>query len=76
VTEISQQSRRRKYVVDSLASIIFWVPLYLIFNFLVLHLEIWQVLVFAGFSAAINFVFGGLFGRFLDWWRKKLANHY
>jgi len=76
VTEISQRSRKRKYVIDSLASIVFWVPLYIIFQTFGLHLEIWQVLVFAGFSAAINFAFGGLFGRFLDWWRKKLTNHY
>jgi len=75
VTEISQRSRTRKYVIDSLASIVFWVPIYLIFNMFALHLEIWQVLALAGFSAIVNFAFGGLFGRFLDWWRKKLTNH-
>jgi len=75
VTEISQRSRKRKYVIDSLASSVFWVPIYIMFNTFVLNLEIWQVLVFAGFSAIVNFTFGGLFGRFLDWWRKKLSNH-
>jgi len=76
VTEISQRSRKHKYVVDSLASIVFWVPVYLVFNIFILQLEIWQVLALAAFSAIVNFAFGGLFGRFLDWWRKKLINHY
>jgi hypothetical protein len=76
VTEISQWSRKHKYVVDSLASIAFWVPIYFVFNIFILHLEIWQVLALAAFSAIVNFAFGGLFGRFLDWWRRKLINHY
>ena len=61
---------KKKYIIDSLASIVFWVPLYLIFNYFVLNLELWQVLATAGFSAIVNFTFGGLFGRFLDWFRK------
>lgn len=60
----------KKYIIDSLASIVFWIPLYIIFNYFILKLEIWQVLASTVFSALINFVFGGLFGRFLDWWRK------
>ena len=75
MTEIRQRSKTRKYVIDSLASIAFWVPIYLLFNIFVLHLEIWQVLALAGFSAIVNFVFGGMFGRFLDWWRRKLNNN-
>lgn len=67
-----EQDKKRKYVVDSLASIAFWVPIYLIFNTFVLQLEIWQVLALAGFSSVVNFAFGGLFGRFLDWFRRKL----
>ncbi|MFQ5968888.1 MAG: L-alanine exporter AlaE [Nitrososphaerales archaeon] len=76
MTEIRQHIKTRKYVIDSLASIAFWVPIYLVFNTFILHLEIWQVLALAAFSAMVNFAFGGLFGRFLDWWRKKLTNHY
>jgi hypothetical protein len=75
VTEIRQRSKTRKYIIDSLASIAFWVPIYLIFNIFVLQLEIWQVLALAGFSAIVNFAFGGLFGRFLDFWRKKLKSN-
>ncbi|MEM0029968.1 MAG: L-alanine exporter AlaE [Candidatus Nitrosocaldus sp.] len=63
---------RRRYIIDSVASIVFWVPLYIIFNLFVLRLELWQVLALAGFSAVVNFVFGGLFGRFLDAWRRLL----
>ncbi len=62
----------KKYIIDSLASIIFWVPLYIVFNYFVLQLEIWQILATAAFSALINFAFGGLFGKFLDWWRRLL----
>lgn len=71
MTELSNRNRKRRYAIDSLASIAFWVPIYLIFNIFVLQLEIWQVLTIAGFSAIVNVTFGGLFGRFLDWWRKK-----
>lgn len=70
-----KRSDRRRYVLDSAASVAFWVPIYLIFNVLVLHLEIWQVLAMAGFSAIVNFAFGGLFGRFLDLCRKKLGRY-
>lgn len=73
--EIHRSSKTRKYVIDSAASIAFWVPLYLVFNAYVLHLELWQILAMAGFSAVINFAFGGLFGRFLDWWRRKLKSN-
>jgi hypothetical protein len=38
-------------------------------------LEIWQVLAMAAFSAIMNFSLGGLFGRFLDWWRKNFKVH-
>jgi hypothetical protein len=75
VTEIRHRSKTRKYIIDSLASIAFWVPIYLVFNILVLHLAIWQVLALAGFSAVVNFAFGGMFGRFLDWWRRKLKSN-
>lgn len=67
--------KSKKYIIDSLASIVFWVPLYIVFNYLVLRLEIWQILAMAAFSATINLVFGGLFGRFLDLWR-RLFNVY
>ncbi len=60
----------KRYIIDSLASILFWVPLYIIFNYFVLNLEVWQVLATAAFSTAINLIFGGLFGRFLDLWRR------
>ncbi len=63
---------KRLYIVDSLASIVFWVPIYIIFNVYVLRLELWQVLALTSFSAVINFAFGGLFGRFLDRWRRLL----
>ncbi len=63
---------KRLYIVDSLASIVFWVPIYIIFNVYVLRLELWQVFALATFSAIINFAFGGLFGRFLDRWRRLL----
>ncbi len=66
---------RRRYIIDSLASIVFWVPLYVIFNLFVLRLELWQVLALAGFSAVVNLAFGGLFGRFLDTWRRLLKVH-
>lgn len=72
MTELSNRNRKRRYAIDSLASIVFWVPIYLLFNIFVLQLEIWQLLTLAGFSAIVNVAFGGLFGRFLDWWRKKL----
>jgi hypothetical protein len=70
-----EKDRRRLYVIDSLASIVFWVPIYIVFNIFVLRLEVWQVIALASFSAVINFVFGGLFGRFLDKWRRILLRH-
>jgi hypothetical protein len=72
VKEIQRGVKFRKYVIDSAASIAFWVPLYVVFNMFALQLEFWQILALAGFSAIVNFAFGGLFGRFLDRWRRIL----
>ena len=75
VREIRHRSKTRQYIIDSLASITFWVPIYLVFNIFILNLEIWKVLALAGFSTIVNLVCGGLFGRFLDLWRKKFGSN-
>ena len=61
-----------KYLLDSLASISFWTPLYFVFGALVLHLDYWQLLLGTIFSIIINFSCGGLFGKYLDVIRAKL----
>ena len=59
---------RRKFLVDSAASVIFWTLVYIpIFAYTSKSIEL--ALVGLGSAAAIEIVFGGAYGRFLDWFR-------
>lgn len=60
---------RRRFVADSVATAIFWTVIYTpIFLFTSKSLEL--ALVGLGTSALVEVVFGGVFGRFLDWFRR------
>jgi hypothetical protein len=62
-------ARRRKFVADAFATAIFWTVIYTpIFLFTSKSLDL--ALVGLGSSALVEVVFGGFFGRFLDWFRK------
>jgi len=62
----------KKFLVDSIGNAIFFVPMMALLNFTVLQLEPWQLLVSAGFSLFAAFVLGGVYGKFLDLWRRWL----
>ncbi len=60
---------RKKFVADSLATAIFWTVIYTPI-FLITSKSLDLALVGLGSSALVEVVFGGLFGRFLDWFRR------
>ena len=60
----------RKFAVDAISMAIFWVIVYTPV-FLYTSKSIEAALVGLGSSAALEIVFGGLYGKFNDWVRKK-----
>jgi hypothetical protein len=59
----------KKFVVDSIASAIFWTLVYIpVFVYTSKSIEL--ALVGLGSAALIEILFGGAYGRFLDWFRR------
>jgi hypothetical protein len=59
----------KKFVIDSIASAIFWTLVYIpVFAYTSKSVEL--ALVGLGSAALVEIVFGGAYGRFLDWFRK------
>ncbi len=59
----------KKFVIDSIASAIFWTLVYIpVFAYTSRSVEL--ALVGLGSAALVVIVFGGAYGRFLDWFRK------
>jgi hypothetical protein len=62
----------RRFVVDSLACAIFWTVIYIPI-FLYTSKSIGLALLGLGSAAAVEILFGGLYGKFLDAFRRKLG---
>ena len=67
----------RRFVLDALANYIFFVPMFIALNTtpFFLGLAYWNlenVVTYLLTSLFGSFMMGGVFGRFLDVWRKKL----
>lgn len=59
----------RKFVIDSVASAIFWTLLYIpVFVYTSKSAEL--ALIGLGSAALIEILLGGVYGRFLDWFRR------
>ena len=63
----------KQYLIDSLATAIFWSAIYIPFNHYVWGLSWEATLGISGTGSLLMFAFGGVFGWFLDKWRKKLV---
>lgn len=67
-----KQRNGRKFVVDSIASAIFWTVVYIpVFVYTSKSMEL--ALVGLASAALIEIVFGGVYGRFLDWFRRTFG---
>ncbi len=62
----------KKFVIDSVASAIFWTMVYIpVFVYTSKSVEL--ALVGLGSAALIEILFGGAYGRFLDWFRRAFG---
>ena len=62
----------KKFLVDSVASAIFWTLVYIpVFAYTSKSVEL--ALVGLGSAALIEILFGGAYGRFLDWFRSAFG---
>jgi hypothetical protein len=66
------ENKYRRYLLDTLLSVIFWVPVIGIWSFAVAKLDSSEVLNVMAGTAAINASVGGLYGRLLNKWRETL----
>jgi hypothetical protein len=62
----------KKFIADSIGTAVFWTAVYLPI-FLVTSKSLEFALVGLGTSALVEVAFGGVFGRFLDWFRRALG---
>jgi hypothetical protein len=63
----------KKYGLDTVLSLVFWVPVIGIWSYALAGLEGWELLSVITGTAAINASLGGLYGRVLNRWRKTLG---
>ncbi len=60
----------KKFVIDSIATAIFWTIVYIpIYSYT--SKTLYYALIGLGLAALVEVAFGGLFGRYLDWFRTK-----
>lgn len=62
----------KKFVVDAASMAIFWTAVYTPV-FLYTSKSIEAALIGLGSSTVLEILLGGVYGRFLDWFRKKLG---
>lgn len=63
----------KKYVFDTILSLVFWVPVIGIWSYAVVRLDSWELISVMAGTAAINASLGGIYGRLLDKWRHALS---
>jgi hypothetical protein len=61
--------RVKKFVMDSIGTAIFWTIVYIPI-YLYTSKTLYFALVGLGLAALVEVAFGGIFGRYLDWFRK------
>jgi hypothetical protein len=66
------ENKYRRYLLDTLLSIIFWVPVIGVWSFAVAKLDYSELLSVMAGTAAINASVGGLYGKLLNKWREIL----
>lgn len=67
----------RKFILDASANYLFFVPLYIVLNTVTIFfgLPYWDlnnIIVYVLTAIFGSFFLGGVYGRILDFWRKKL----
>ncbi len=66
------ENKYRRYLLDTLLSVIFWVPVIGVWSFAVAKLDYSELLSVMAGTAAINASVGGLYGKLLNKWRETL----
>jgi hypothetical protein len=66
------ENKYRQYIVDTLLSVIFWVPVIGVWSYAVAKLEYSELISVMAGTAAINASVGGLYGKLLNKWRETL----
>ena len=62
--------KAKKFILDSIGTAIFWTLVYIPI-YLYTSKTLYYALVGLGLAALVEVAFGGIFGRFLDWFRKR-----
>ena len=64
-------TKLRKFVADSIGTAVFWTAIYAPI-YLLTSRSVDYALLGLALSAAVEIAFGGIFGKFLDWFRKEI----
>ena len=63
-------NKYQKYLLDTVLSLAFWVPMIGMWSYFVAKLEGWELVNVMIGTAIINASLGGLYSRVLDKWRR------
>ena len=63
-------NKYQKYLLDTMLSLAFWVPMIGIWSYFVVKLDGWELVNVLIGTVIINASLGGLYGRVLDKWRR------
>ncbi len=66
------ENKYRRYLLDTLLAIIFWVPVIGVWSLVVAKLDYSELLNVMVGTAAINASVGGFYGKLLNKWRETL----
>ncbi len=69
----SHEMLLKRFLVDTLAYITFWSGIWTLIQLYVLKFTLIQYVENAMLSTVLTVIFGGLYGRYLDIWRRKMA---
>jgi hypothetical protein len=66
------ENKYRIYLLDTLLSVIFWVPVIGLWSLIVAKLDYSELISIMAGTAAINASVGGFYGKLLNKWRETL----
>jgi len=66
--------KTKRFILDAVISAVFWDVIWL-GAYLIQNLNVLTTLFLVGYGTVANLMFGGLFGRVLDYCRRKVGVH-
>lgn len=70
ITKREIHRRRRQFIIDTIATTIFWLIIHGLKDVFIVRLTMYQVLLAGGTGAVLNLLFGGIQGQLMNYLRR------